>query len=376
MSVMVSRPLLRWIVPTGVLLAVLGGGAAVSAITASASSTLPPRTPAQLLVDLQNARLDGVSGTVVERADLGLPSLPTGVGGQGSASLDSLVTGSHTLRVWYSGPDKTRVALLGALGESDVVRNGSDVWIWSSEQNTAQHATVSPDTKSGKPLVDPSNLPTTPQQAADELLAALDPSTAVSTSDTVVVAGRSAYDLTLSPKDTSSLISSVNIAIDGQRHIPLRVQVYAKANSGTPAFELGFREINFGRPDNGVFAFTPPAGVKVTEATPPTTPNTQNATKPASAVIGKGWTSVLVTRMPSSAALTGGDGTTTGRRGSVSPQSFLTALPTVTGTWGSGKLLSGTLFSALITDDGRVLIGAVSPARLLTAAADPAAALK
>ena len=34
------------------------------------------------------------------------------------------------------------MALLGTLGESDVVRNGRDVWIWSSKDKTATHCTA------------------------------------------------------------------------------------------------------------------------------------------------------------------------------------------------------------------------------------------
>jgi hypothetical protein len=47
----------------------------------------------------------------------------------------------------------------------------------------------------------------------------------------------------------------------------------------------------------------------------------------------------------------------------------LKALPTVSGSWGSGHLLQGTLFSALLTDDGRVVVGAVAPQALYDALA-------
>src|SRR5262245_59664390 len=130
MPTLTSRPALRWLVPLAAAAAVIGGGAAIGALTAAADPSLPERSAAQLLVDLQTARLDGLSGTVFERADLGLPPL-TGLGppgGQnsvngGSADLASLASGTHTLRVWYSGPMKARVALLGTLGESDVITN-------------------------------------------------------------------------------------------------------------------------------------------------------------------------------------------------------------------------------------------------------------
>lgn len=45
------------------------------------------------------------------------------------------------------------------------------------------------------------------------------------------------------------------------------------------------------------------------------------------------------------------------------------SLPAVSGDWGSGRLLESALFSVLITDDGRVIAGAVAPEALYRAAA-------
>jgi outer membrane lipoprotein-sorting protein len=369
MSVMASRPLVRWALPGGVLAAVLTGGAIATTLTTSAQASLPQRSPAQLLVDVQTARLDGVSGTVVEKADLGLPALPGNIGGRdGSASLNSLVSGSHTLRVWYSGPDKARIALLGALGESDVIRNGSSVWIWSSSTNTAQHATIPEEPGSTPP--DVTDLPKTPQEAADRVLAQLDPTTNVSVDQVGSVAGRPVYTLVLTPKDTRSTIAKVTIGIDGTQHVPLEVQVFAKGYA-PPAFKIGFTDVNFTRPDAQRFAFTPPPGAKVTESSGTHTPERSGAaTPPKTAVIGKGWTSVVAVRMPQQQATKGDSGD--GR----SLDAFLGALPRVQGSWGSGRLLQSRLFSVLLTDDGRVLAGAVTGQQLLSAAADPAAALK
>ena len=42
-------------------------------------------------------------------------------------------------------------------------------------------------------------------------------------------------------------------------------------------------------------------------------------------------------------------------------QAYLAQLPKVSGSWGSGRLLAGTAFSVVITDDGRVAAGAVGP---------------
>jgi hypothetical protein len=385
MAVMASRPVVRWAVPAGVLVAVLGAGVLSNSLRASASVSLPQRTPAQLLVDLQKANLTGVSGTVIERADLGLPALP-GVGGDGSADLNALVSGSHTLRVWYSGPDKVRVALIGALQESDVIRNGSDAWVWSSADNAATHFTLSDDAtggseKSGKtraPQLHSSDMPFTPEQAAGMVLGFLSPTTVVDTEPNALVAGRGAYLLRVSPRDTSSLIDKIVVAIDGAEHVPTRLEIFAKGHPDSAAFSIGFSQVSFSRPDNERFAFTPPPRTKVTEGTGTPGINALAPVKPSgaptkTATIGTGWTTVFAARVPTAPA-TGS--ARPDQRGGGQLGALLANLPTVHGSWGSGRLLQSRLFSVLITDDGRILAGAVSGDRLQSAAADPAAALK
>src|SRR5947208_6992139 len=207
MSVLTSRPVLRWALPAGLVAVVLGGGALVTTMQASADVRLPPRSAAQLLVDVQTARLEGVSGTVVERADLGLIALPPGIGGgaAGSSGIDlaSLISGSNTMRVWYSGKDKARVALIRSNGESDIVHNGTDTWLWNSRDNTATHYQESDKDARPHPEAAPSGLPAdlpkTPQEAADRVLAALDPTTVVTTDSNALVAKHKAYQLVLRP---------------------------------------------------------------------------------------------------------------------------------------------------------------------------------
>ena len=217
---------------------------------------------------MQRAQLGYLSGTVVQSADLGLPDLSGlgGPGGRGSASLESAITGTHTWRVWYGGPDQQRLALVGQLGESDVIRNGTDLWLWSSEEKTAVHyALTAHDAAAKQPNPAPSltDLPKTPEEAAKRALAALDPTTEVTTSGTAVVAGREAYELVLKPRDTASLVASVRISVDAEKHLPLRVQVYSTRLSN-PAFEVGFTSIDFAKPDARQFEFNPPPGTTVT----------------------------------------------------------------------------------------------------------------
>jgi outer membrane lipoprotein-sorting protein len=360
-----SRPALRWLVPAAAAVVVIGGGAAIGTFAAAAEPTLPPRSAAQLLVDLQTARLNGLSGTVVTRADLGLPALPNV--GQATSDLTSLVSGTHTLRVWYAGPQQARAALLGTLGESDVIRNGKDVWLWNSQTNTATHQTLAADSKSPTP---PTGLPSTPQQAADQALAAINPTTQVSVGRSARIAGRDAYELVLGPRDTGSLVGQVRIAIDAKEHVPLRFEVFAKG-SDQPAFQVAFTQVTFGRPNPAQFTFNPPPGAKVTtqSGTPEQQPAGAGMPTGQWKIVGTGWTSVVVAHSPQPAAPKGGapaeQGTGTG---ADQVTGMLNQLPKVSGSWGTGRLVTGKLFSALLTDDGRVLVGAVSPDRLYQAA--------
>jgi outer membrane lipoprotein-sorting protein len=366
MSIFVSRPALRWLVPVAVTVAVVGGGAAARTIAASAEPSLPDRSAAQLLVDLQTADLSGLSGTVRTSADLGLPELPSNAG-PGAPDFTGLVTGSRTLRIWYSGPDKLRVALLGTLGESDIIRNGRDMWQWDSRSQQATHRQLPADGAEPQRPDNP-NLPKTPQEAADLALKAVDPTTVVSTGTNARVAGRTAYELILAPRDTASLISQVRLAVDSKEHVPLRVQVFAKGHA-EPAYEVAFTQISFDRPDDAQFAFNPPPGTKVTEGTNEA-PDDLSKGAPANAekpkVVGTGWTSVVVAKMPPADASKPADPTKPD--GGNPANMFLERLPRVSGDWGSGRLLSGRLFSVLLTDDGRVLAGAVAPEKLYEAA--------
>lgn len=385
-----TRTFSRWIVPASVAVAVLGVAAVGTAWRASADPQLPERSAAQLLVDVQTARLEGLSGTVVQRADLGLP-LPIPAAGSGGASLAGLINGSHTLRVWYSGPDKTRVAILSTLGETDIIRNGRDVWRWSSTDQTATHS-VLPESAAragiNGQIIDPANLPATPQELADMLLGYLDESTEVTTSGTTKIAGRSAYELVLAPRDEASLVSQVRLAIDGEKHLPLRVQLLVKGG-GNPAFEIGFTQVSFDRPGNEHFQFTPPAGTQVieeggskpdgaAEGKPDAKPMTEEEKKalaerlrqakpgdvtgkPAegapddgshSKVLGSSWTTVLMTRTPTAGS------------GDRPFEAFLSALPQASGSWGTGRVLRSRVVTVLLTDDGRMFVGAVKAERL------------
>lgn len=360
-----SRPALRWLTPLALLVVVAGVG--LVATTATAGQKLPPRTPEQILVSLQQARVDGLSGTVTQTANLGIPELP-GASGSRSSDFNSLISGTHTLRVWYATPDKSRVALLGTLGESDMIVNGTDLWTWSSEDNEATHRTIDPaardEAQQRAESSAPADLPRTPQEAADRFLAAVGPTTEVATDSDVEVARRDAYELVLRPRDKRSLITEVRIAVDGEKYVPLRVRVFAKGPE--PVAEVGFTSIDFSVPDDRQFAFNPPPGAKVTEVEPGADSARKSGREEAEqdaqrdgdepTVVGEGWTSVVVSKAGSGAPEASGEF-----------GALLQQLPQVQGDWGSGRVLAGTAFSVVLADDGRMAAGAVKPELLYAA---------
>ena len=360
MRIFSSRPALRWLAPLAFVLAV--SGTALVATSATAERKLPTRTAEQLLADVQQARVDGLSGTVIQRANLGIPEIP---GADENSDLASLVSGTHTLRVRYSEPNKARLAVLGTYGETDVITNGTDLWIWNSREQAATHRTIDPGDRPGELDRRPGELPRTPQEAAEQVLAALEPTTTVTTDSDVTVADRAAYELVLDPNDDASLIGQIRLAIDGETKMPLRVQI-VNVNADL-VFEVGYDSVSFTRPEDREFEFNAPPGTKVTEAgsLTPRTPTDKERdqaraeaeeARPATKVVGSGWSTVAVKKV----------GTPDGSEPNEL-QGFLNQLPRVSGDWGSGRLLAGTAFSAVLTDDGRLAVGAVRPEKLYQA---------
>jgi outer membrane lipoprotein-sorting protein len=358
----------RWAIPAGALV-ITGGVMAGSLISvAQAAPGLPARSPAQLLVEVADSTTPPLTGTVVETASFGLPALPaTG----NPTSLSSLLTGSHTIRVWYSSPDHFRLAVPQSLSESDVIRDGGTAWLWQSTLNKVTKFTL--PAHSAQPVP---KQPLTPQQAAQQVLAAVGPTTTVRVDSNVTVAGQAAYALVLAPRDARSLVGQVQIDIDGRNGVPLRLQVFARGAS-SPAFQVGYTDIHFVAPAPADLSFTPPAGSTVTQANLASGHGgaTGSAGSGGSA-IGSGWLTVL--KLPSSALTPGppAPGASTGPAGDSSAvlRALLASAAPVHGAWGTGRLLRTSLVSVLMTDQGSTFVGAVEPSVLYAAAsAHPAA---
>ncbi|MBC7761116.1 MAG: hypothetical protein H7201_04820, partial [Candidatus Saccharibacteria bacterium] len=271
------------------------------------------------------------------------------------------LTGSHTARIFVDGSTKQRVQVLDTMAERDMVRNGSEVWLYDSKKKTAARSTLAAGATS--PPLTEGSIPT-PDEFASKFLSSVDSTTVVSLGDDLRVAGRTAYNLVLTPKAGETLIGSVSIAVDSETGLPLSVEVFARSQEA-PAFRVGFSTLDLGTPDASLFTFTPPAGVTVTTKTPkaqtqqtqtPQTETPRNDTaKPT--VSGTGWDAIV--------ALPAGKSTA---RATSSPL-FAQLTTSVTG----GRLFRTSLINVLLTDDGRVFAGPVPLAKLQTAAAAAAA---
>jgi hypothetical protein len=174
--------------------------------------------------------------------------------------------------------------------------------------------------------------------------------------------------------------------------VPLKFTL-TPASGGAAVVDAGFTQVSFSAPAASTFDFTPPKGAKVTEADEKGDGKADGRTLPKGTehfgkgldrsgkggkgdnglggeglnVIGKGWNSIASfdtggEGMPSGAA--GGRGS-----GNSDVDGFLNSLGDhVTGKFGSGTVFSTRLVNALMTDDGKVYVGAVTKGALVKAA--------
>ncbi|MET9481821.1 DUF2092 domain-containing protein [Streptomyces sp. NPDC006638] len=389
----------RYAVPVAVIGVAAVTIGLVPALAAAGDPSLPKISAQELIEKIAASDTERLSGSVRISTDLGLPSLaglgdlaggslaPKGGAGGGSpdstadpsSKLMELGSGTHTLRVAADGPDKQRVSIQEDAAEYSLIHNGDDVWAYDSASNEAFHATSSEGTEKGTPGkkdkgLSGKDVPATPKEFAEQALAAAGDTTSVTVDGTARVAGREAYRLVLKPKQAGSTVESVKIAVDAETGTPLKFTL-APSSGGKAVLDVGFTKVDFGKPAASTFDFTPPKGAKVTQgdeahegdrAVRPELPKGgEGAGKTAPpTVIGKGWSAVY--------AFTSPEGAPTAKDTAGLPkeaQGFLDALgDKVTGKFGSGTVYKTRLVNALMTDDGKIYVGAVTPATLVKAA--------
>ncbi|WP_028661582.1 LolA family protein [Saccharomonospora saliphila] len=335
-------------------------GLGVLAVPAGAGTApeLPPVEAQALVESVLRGDAPALSGTVAVESDLGLPSM------RGIPALQA-----ESARVFYDGEGRSRIALERESGEFTVVASDEDIWTYDSADNTAGHTELPADAQKparGHDAVDPTAL-------AQRMVAAAGESSTISVDGTASVADRPAYELVLTPKpDERTLLREVRIAVDSETRLPLRLSVLTHGTT-EPAVEVGFDDIDFGAQPAGLFEFSPPENAEVTERTPGDGAHREGPRDDGSVeTVGEGWDTVVLTRAPAGLAALGRDSADnpTGED-TPGPERVRELLgqvgERVSGPYGSGYLISTSAATALVTDDGRVAVGAV-PEQVLTEA--------
>lgn len=266
---------------------VIAAGAIFAAAPASAID-LPDVTAEELLLIMDGETVD-FSGTVVKTSNLGLPALemssmmsqdavddmaermpegfedfvPQLIEQNALTQLVELAAGTHTMRV-YASDLGMRVQVMDQMGQRDLLVTEDGFWAYDAAAATAWSGSADDVTQSS--LEDAKRQwqqeLASPEELVNALLDEARLSSTVSVGQDHEVAGRSAYQLIVSPNSSVSLIDQVVVSVDSETGMALDVKVFSREDSEA-AFEVGFESIRFATPDADIFSFTPPPGTTV-----------------------------------------------------------------------------------------------------------------
>src|ERR1700733_798566 len=245
-----TRRLLATIAGT---VAVIAGGTAI-AVAATSSGPVPKAQPLAGAVHqaLSAPKLTGISANISFTNNLIDSSDFTG---QGS---DPILQGASG-RLWLSDDGRLRIELQSDNGDAQVVVDHRSFWISDPTQNVvyegtlaAGHAGQHPSGQHGVPSI------ASIQSFLTRLMGRVNLSGAQPTD----VAGRPAYQVTVSPKHDGGLLGSAQLAWDATMGVPLQFAIYARGNT-TPVVELKATGISYGAIPASDFNVSPPAGAKV-----------------------------------------------------------------------------------------------------------------
>lgn len=362
---------------------------------------LPDLSPQQVMVLMQGADVTEFSGTIVKSSNLGLPTLefssmmsedsiaqmeekmPAEMADFVPAVIESntltqaieLISGSHTIRVYVSGQDKLRAQILDPMSQRDLIVNGNEFWVYDAKMATALTGTVDIEADPAKQAeaeqkvldyADSIALDlSSPEAIADYLVSMVDETSQIQVGKDHSVAGRSAYQLIISPDSPNSLVASAAVSVDSETGMPLKVEIFSTAQVEA-AMTVGFESISFGSVDQGLFSFTPPAGTSVeTFDADELMATLDGYEKPEGyvsdyevpaepEVLGSDWDSVVhLAALPADIP-----------QDLMATELFADMLTEVPG----GKVFSTPLVNVLLTDSGEVYMGAVTIDYLLSLA--------
>lgn len=234
----------RWAVAALGTIVLLAAPIAVRALPADDTDV----TAATLLARAQASGPVAYSGYVESVGTLQLPVTDQ------FSDLAALLGQRSRLRVWWRSADNWRVDALETAGETDLFHRGAMTtrWDYQAERATTSHETDIRLPRSSDLL---------PPQLGRLVLRDARPEE-VSRIDAVRVAGVEAPGLRLVPTERQSTVDHVDVWLEPESGLPLRVAVFADGDDSA-AVTTGFLELTMGTPPASVTRFTAPAGTSI-----------------------------------------------------------------------------------------------------------------
>ncbi len=231
----------RWCLVALGLLALVVAPVAVGAWPAEETD----RTATELAAEALRASDVAYSGYVESVGGLALPTTDE------FGEVADLLGGTNRLRVWWRGDGDWRVDRLGTAGETDLFHEGGETTTWDYEGLRA--------TSTADPLVFlPRTVDLLPPELAQRVLSGAG-SGELSRIPAERVAGHDAPGLRLTPSPPQASIDHIDIWVEADTALPLRVEVWGAGDS-SPALATTFHDLTLETPPVEVTAFETPPG--------------------------------------------------------------------------------------------------------------------
>jgi outer membrane lipoprotein-sorting protein len=259
-------PLNRLLLLCGLVIVL--GVSATALASALGSGPVPPAKPlAQAVHDALGStgeRVQGISARIqLTNHLLEGASLATGGSAGGELASSPLLAGGSG-RLWIAKDGNVRLELQAEKGDTEILYDGTTLSLYDAATNTLYRYTPPAGTQPEAPTdAAPGHGHEPPTVAKiEEAIAHLQTHAVVSGATPADVAGQPAYTVRVTPKETGSLLGGAELSFDANTGAPLRAAIYS-SNSSSPVIELAATEISYGPVSGSVFAFSPPAGVKI-----------------------------------------------------------------------------------------------------------------
>jgi outer membrane lipoprotein-sorting protein len=251
------------------------GGTAIAVAAGGGSGATPPPKPLAQAIHDALAAPDSAGITASVRFTNRL--FPSGslLGGNASA----LMSGA-TGRLWLTNDGRGRLELQSDAGDVQIVWNKDKVTAYDASSNTAYTFNLP---ASATESSSPANGAAPSLTQITDFLSNLGERADVSAAQPTDIAGRPAYNVTISPKHDGGLLGSAELAWDAEQGVPLRVAVYAQGSS-KPVLELTATDISYGSVPASAVDVSPPAGAKTMDLSSAATP--QNGSDKTNAATG------------------------------------------------------------------------------------------